>query len=238
MVKTGKKTERLDKFLTQAAKISRSEAKQAVRKGQVMVNDILAKKGEQKVDPKVDRIVFCGRELEYEPFRYWMLYKPAGVISATEDARSQTVLDLIKEEKKGIFPVGRLDKDTEGLLLLTNDGALAHRLLSPRKHVEKKYFAILDGEIGEKEKQLFAQGIDIGDEKKTLPAILEDAGEKGQVWITLQEGGFHQIKRMAQAVGRKVVYLKRVSMGPLVLDEKLKPGEYRPLTKEEREQLL
>ena len=169
----------------------------------------------------------------YEKYRYIMLHKPAGVVSATEDAQCQTVLDLITEGRKGLFPVGRLDKDTEGLLLLTNDGALAHNLLSPRKHVDKTYFAILDGEVGEKEQGLLLQGLDIGDEKKTLPAKLEITDKANEVFITVQEGRFHQVKRMAEAVGRKVEYLKRISMGPLVLDKELKKGEYRPLFEEE-----
>ena len=162
-----------------------------------------------------------------------MLHKPAGVVSATEDAECRTVLDLIHEGKKGLFPVGRLDKDTEGLLLLTNDGALAHNLLSPKKHVDKTYFAVLDGAVGEKEQELFLQGLDIGDEKKTLPAKLELTDKENEVFITVQEGRFHQVKRMAQAVGRKVIYLKRISMGSLVLDDTLETGEYRSLTEKE-----
>ena len=172
------------------------------------------------------------------------------------------MLDLIKEPARGLFPVGRLDKDTEGLLLLTNDGALAHELLSPKKHVDKCYYAVLDGPVGEKEQEAFAEGLDIGDEKQTLPAKLVPAGRADApahapsaegtvrsvqpesvktacpanpygVFITIQEGRFHQIKRMAKAVGREVLYLKRISMGSLRLDDRLSPGEYRPLTEEE-----
>ena len=194
---------RLDKFLTQAAELTRSEAKQKIKKGSVTVDGEVVKKAEMKVSSE-DAICLDGEVVTYEKYRYIMLHKPAGVVSATEDAQCQTVLDLITEGRKGLFPVGRLDKDTEGLLLLTNDGALAHNLLSPRKHVDKTYFAILDGEVGEKEQELF-----------------------------LQEGRFHQVKRMAEAVGRKVEYLKRISMGPLVLDKELKKGEYRPLFEEE-----
>lgn len=231
MPDTSKKM-RLDKFLTQAAELTRSEAKQRIKKGSVTVNGEIVKKAEVKVSPE-DTVCLDGREIIYEQYRYLMLHKPAGVISATEDAADRTVIDLIAEGKKGLFPVGRLDKDTEGLLLLTNDGALAHDLLSPKKHVDKKYFAILDGPVGQKEQELFSQGLDIGDEKKTLPARLELTEKPNEVFITVQEGRFHQVKRMAQAVDRNVTYLKRVSMGALVLDPNLKKGEYRPLSGQE-----
>lgn len=231
MPDTSKKM-RLDKFLTQAAELTRSEAKQRIKKGSVTVNGEIVKKAEMKVSAE-DKICLDGREIIYEQYRYLMLHKPAGVISATEDATDRTVLDLIAEGKKGLFPVGRLDKDTEGLLLLTNDGALAHDLLSPKKHVDKKYFAILDGPVGKEEQELFSQGLDIGDEKKTLPAKLELTERPNEVFITVQEGRFHQVKRMAQAVDRNVTYLKRVSMGALVLDSNLKKGEYRPLSEQE-----
>ena len=211
---------RLDKFLTQAAELTRSEAKQKIKKGSVTVDGEVVKKAEMKVSSE-DAICLDGEVVTYEKYRYIMLHKPAGVVSATEDAQCQTVLDLITEGRKGLFPVGRLDKDTEGLLLLTNDGALAHNLLSPRKHVDKTYFAILDGEVGEKEQELFLQG------------LLEITDKANEVFITVQEGRFHQVKRMAEAVGRKVEYLKRISMGPLVLDKELKKGEYRPLFEEE-----
>ena len=216
---------RLDKFLTQAAELTRSEAKQKIKKGSVTVNGEVVKKAEMKVSSE-DAICLDGEVVTYEKYRYIMLHKPAGVVSATEDAQCQTVLDLITEGRKGLFPVGRLDKDTEGLLLLTNDGALAHNLLSPSKHVDKT-------QVGEKEQELFLQGLDIGDEKKTLPAKLEITDKANEVFITVQEGRFHQVKRMAEAVGRKVEYLKRISMGPLVLDKELKKGEYRPLFEEE-----
>ena len=208
---------RLDKFLTQAAELTRSEAKQKIKKGSVTVNGEVVKKAEMKVSSE-DAICLDGEVVTYEKYRYIMLHKPAGVVSATEDAQCQTVLDLITEGRKGLFPVGRLDKDTEGLLLLTNDGALAHNLLSPRKHVDQ---------------ELFLQGLDIGDEKKTLPAKLEITDKANEVFITVQEGRFHQVKRMAEAVGRKVEYLKRISMGPLVLDKELKKGEYRALFEED-----
>ena len=231
MPETSKKM-RLDKFLTQAAELTRSEAKQKIKKGSVSVNGEVVKKPEVKVSVQ-DEICLDGEGISYKKYRYIMLYKPAGVVSATEDAECRTVLDLITEGKKGLFPVGRLDKDTEGLLLLTNDGALAHNLLSPKKHVDKTYFAVLDGAVGQKEQELFLQGLDIGDEKQTLPAKLELTEKENEVFITVQEGRFHQVKRMAQAVGRKVTYLKRISMGSLVLDKMLEKGEYRPLTEKE-----
>lgn len=223
---------RLDKFLTQTGEFSRSEAKQKIKKGSITVNGEIVKKPEIKVSAE-DIVCIDGRSITYEEYRYIMLYKPAGVVSATEDTQCRTVLDLIKEGKKGLFPVGRLDKDTEGLLLLTNDGVLAHNLLSPKKHVDKTYFAILDGPVGKKEQELFLNGLDIGDEKVTLPAKLDLTEKENEIFITLQEGRFHQVKRMAQAVGRKVTYLKRISMGSLVLDDSLEKGAYRSLTEEE-----
>lgn len=231
MPETSKKM-RLDKFLTQAVELTRSEAKQKIKKGSVSVNGEIVKKPEVKVSVQ-DEICLDGEGISYKKYRYIMLYKPAGVVSATEDAECTTVLDLITEGKKGLFPVGRLDKDTEGLLLLTNDGVLAHNLLSPKKHVDKTYFAVLDGAVGQKEKELFLQGLDIGDVKQTLPAKLELTEKENEVFITVQEGRFHQVKRMVQAVGRKVTYLKRISMGSLVLDKMLERGEYRPLTEKE-----
>ena len=165
-----------------------------------------------------------------------MLNKPAGVISATEDAAARTVLDLIATKKrKDLFPVGRLDKDTEGLLLITNDGELAHRLLSPKKHVDKVYFARIAGRVTEEDREAFAIGVDIGDEKLTLPAELRIlcSDEVSEIELTIREGRFHQVKRMFEAVGKEVIYLKRLSMGQLVLDDSLNVGAYRELTKEE-----
>lgn len=250
---------RLDKYLTQAAGLTRSEAKQYLKKGRVCVDGEVIKKPEIKIDAGESRVTVDGKLCNYAKYTYLMLNKPQGVISATEDGRERTVLDLIREPVRGLFPVGRLDKDTEGLLLLTNDGPLAHALLSPRKHVDKCYYAVLDGPVGQKEQDAFAAGLDIGDGKPTLPAELvtaperqvsavplsakwenvsEQVGiEKNGVFITIQEGRFHQVKRMAKAVGREVLYLKRISMGSLQLDETLKPGQYRPLTEEEVQNL-
>ena len=176
-----------------------------------------------------------GKEIAYEKMVYYMLNKPQGVVSATEDRRDRTVLELIQEKKrKDLFPVGRLDKDTEGLLLITNDGELAHNLLAPKKHVDKKYFVRLKNALSEENRKHLEEGVDIGEDKLTMPSqvfLLNE--EKNEVEIIIREGKFHQIKRMFHAVGNEVVFLKRLSMGSLVLDENLLPGEYRLLTPEE-----
>lgn len=225
---------RLDKYLTETRGMTRSEAKQYLKKGRVTVDGMVEKKPEKKIDPENVTVLVDGELCQYAQFHYFMLNKPQGVVSATEDSRERTVLDLIKEPVKDLFPVGRLDKDTEGLLLLTNDGALAHALLSPKKHVDKCYYAVLDGPVGEKEQEQFEKGLDIGDEKLTLPAKLEPLSDgKNGVYITVCEGRFHQVKRMAKAVDREVLFLKRMSMGNLHLDPNLEPGSYRELTEEE-----
>lgn len=233
---------RLDKFLCETGFGTRSQVKDLLKKGQVTVNGAVAKKSEQKIDEHKDRVICQGIEASYEKYVYYMLHKPAGVVSATEDKREKTVLDLLKLEDRrdGIFPVGRLDKDTEGFLLLTDDGDLAHRLLSPRKHVDKTYYAKIAGSVTEAHIERFREGLDIGDEKKTLPAMLEilaSEPETSEIRITIHEGRFHQVKRMFEAVGCKVTYLKRLSMGAVALDETLAPGDYRPLNEKERELL-
>ena len=229
---------RLDKYLAEMGAGTRKEVRKMIRDGRVSIN------GQKENDP--GRKVMEGEEVRadgapvvYEKYVYYMLHKPAGVISATEDAREQTVLDLIDEKKrKGLFPVGRLDRDTEGLLLITNDGELAHRLLSPKRHVDKVYFARLDGPVGEEEKKLFAQGLKVDDTLTALPAELEILDGKNEVRVTVREGKYHQVKRMFQAVGREVLYLKRLSMGPLVLDEQLPAAAYRRLTGEEESAII
>ena len=233
---------RLDKFLCETGFGTRSQVKDLLKKGQVTVNGAVAKKPEQKIDEHKDRVICQGKEASYEKYVYYMLHKPAGVVSATEDKLEKTVLDLLKPEDRraGIFPVGRLDKDTEGFLLLTDDGDLAHRLLSPRKHVDKTYYAKIAGSVTEAHIERFREGLDIGDEKKTLPAMLEilaSEPETSEIRITIHEGRFHQVKRMFEAVGCKVTYLKRLSMGAVALDETLAPGDYRPLNEKERELL-
>ena len=232
---------RLDKYLCETGFGTRSQVKDLLKKGQVMVNGEVVKKPELKINETTDQILCQGKKVSYQKNIYLMLHKPAGVVSATEDNRKKTVLDLVRPEdrKNGLFPVGRLDKDTEGLLLLTDDGELAHRLLSPKKHVDKTYYAKIDGQVTEEHVKLFREGLDIGDEKKTLPAVLTIllSGQVSEIEVTIHEGRFHQIKRMFEAVGCKVTYLKRLSMGSLVLDETLPPGEYRPLTEAELEGL-
>lgn len=245
------KDARLDKYVAEAAGLTRKEAKTVLSKGRVQVNGEVCKNGDRKVSA-VDTVTLDGKSLRAEEFLYLMLHKPAGVVSATEDGRDKTVLDLVRERsaedadsagttgfflgKREVFPVGRLDKDTEGLLLLTDDGELAHRLLSPKKHVDKVYFARLDGVVPEDAAARFAQGIQVGQDYKTLPAKLEVLSVKdgvSEVHITLREGKFHQVKRMCHEIGCEVSYLKRISMGKLVLDENLQPGECRRLTAEE-----
>lgn len=215
---------------------TRSEVKKAISKGLVRVNNVIVKKPETKLDTDSDHVLFDGVLVGYAQHEYYMLNKPAGVISATEDKREKTVIDLIIERKrKDLFHVGRLDRDTEGLLLISNDGELAHRLLSPSKHVDKVYYAKIDGEVTIEDVEAFQQGVDIGEEKLTRPAKLRvlKSGTQSEIELTICEGKFHQVKRMFQAVGKEVVYLKRLQMGTLILDESLKPGEYRELTEQE-----
>lgn len=225
---------RLDKLLADMGYGTRSEIKKEIAKGGVTVNGTVMKKPEAKIDTERDIVCIKGEKAVYARYEYFMLNKPAGVVSATMDRRERTVLDLIEDKKRDdLFPVGRLDKDTEGLLLITNNGELAHQLLSPKKHVDKVYFARVRGTVTEEDIKMFSEGLDIGDEKKTLPAQLSilSSGEISETRITIREGRFHQIKRMFAAVGKEVVYLKRLGMGTLTLDESLAPGEYRRLQK-------
>ena len=234
---------RLDKYLADMGCGTRQEVKKFIRSGQVSVDGIVVKKPETKVEQTVQEVFLNGEKVGYESFEYYMLNKPAGVISATEDQSCQTVVDLIKDKKrKDLFPVGRLDKDTEGLLLITNDGALAHRLLSPKKHVDKCYFARICGKVTEEDVRSFEKGVNIGSQEQpeiTMPGKLEiiTSDDISKIRLTIQEGKFHQVKRLFQAVGKEVIYLKRLRMGTLILDENLGIGEYRPLTKEELEKL-
>lgn len=250
---------RLDKFLADAGAGTRSEVKIKIKKGRVTVNGETAGKSDIKINPDCDEVCLDGKKLIYNEFEYFMLNKPQGVVSATIDDKDKTVIELITEAKRrDLFPVGRLDKDTEGLLIITNDGKLSNNLLAPGKHVDKTYFAIIDGEVTEDTVLRFDEGIDIGDDKPTAPAklrilyddkdeasdVVYNSGDscddfvsdgivKSKVEITITEGRYHQIKRMFEAVGMKVTYLKRISMGSLSLDDSLKSGEYRRLTDEE-----
>lgn len=231
---------RLDKYLADMGIGTRSEIKEWIRQGRVSLKGEICRKPEAKVDISSDEVLFDNQAVVYASFEYYMLHKPAGVVSATTDKRSTTVLDLITDkQRKDLFPVGRLDKDTEGLLLITNDGELSHNLLSPKKHVDKIYYAKVRGKVTEEDKQLFQTGVDIGDPEPTLPAELTiiKSGDISEIELILREGRFHQVKRMFEAVGKEVIYLKRISMGSLTLDPALKPGEYRSLTPEEIQQL-
>ncbi len=238
------KAVRLDKFLADAGTGTRSEVKKYIRKGMVQVNGVQVKRPEQKVIPGEDEVALAGKRLGAAPeFVYYLLNKPAGCVSAVEDAREKTVMEYVPDVRKGLFPAGRLDKDTEGLLLITDDGALAHELLSPKKHVSKTYFARVEGIVTEADVQSVKAGVDIGEEKPALPAELKvlrvmDGANISEIELTICEGRFHQVKRMMAAVGKKVVYLKRISMGPLQLPDELAPGQCRALTEEEQAALI
>lgn len=226
--------ERLDKLLAGTGKWSRREVKALVRQGLVRVDGRLAASAEDKLDPATAIITVAGETISLCRFTYVMLHKPAGVLTATEDRKQSTVLDLLPPELRriGLAPVGRLDKDTEGLLLLTNDGELAHRLLSPKYHVDKRYLARVDGELSAADAEAFARGMTLGGGLECLPAGLELLPGHACI-VTLREGKFHQVKRMLAARGAPVLYLKRLSMGPLVLEDSLAAGAYRLLRAEE-----
>lgn len=232
------RTMRLDKFLCDCNLGTRSQIKKDIKAGQVTVCGSVVRKPEQQILENTDEITYRGQRCAYEKFVYYMLHKPAGVVSATEDRRERTVLDLLGDDRgDDLFPVGRLDKDTEGLLLITNDGALAHELLSPAKHVEKEYECHLAKAIDEEQKLQLEQGVDIGEKDLTKPATVHILEDK-KITLTITEGKFHQVKRMLHAVDNEVVYLKRIRMGSLVLDEKLPRGSCRRLTAEECAELL
>lgn len=247
---------RLDKYLVEMGIGTRSQIKEAAKKGRIRIDGIVEKDTGRKLDPDQEQVTFDGEIVSYVRMEYYLLNKPCGVVSATEDKRYKTVIDLIDGKRRtDLFPVGRLDIDTEGLLLITNDGELAHRLLSPKHHVDKQYYAIVKGDLPETAAEEFEKGIVLNDGTVSMPARLEVISSKEggfeeekerlisskesceedhvQVLVALQEGKFHQVKRMFEALGCKVTYLKRLSMGPLVLDGQLKPGEYRKLTEEE-----
>lgn len=228
---------RLDKLIAQMQIGTRSQVKDYIRNGKFTVNDQVIKKPEYKVNELEDRICFMGQALCFQKFVYYMLHKPSGVVTATKDSRDKTVMDFMQDAAgKDLFPVGRLDKDTEGLLLITNDGALSHRLLSPKKHVEKTYYAECEGILTAEDISKLEQGVDIGDEKPTLPAqvrIIKHSDTSYSLELSITEGRFHQVKRMIGAVGGKVTYLKRISFGGLLLDESLEKGAWRALRQEE-----
>ena len=234
---------RLDKCLADCGLGTRSEVKSLLKAKRITVNGKVATNGKVQVNPETDDIMFDGEKIQYEEFVYIIMNKPKGVVSATEDNLHKTVLDLIDPLyfKKGVFPVGRLDIDTHGLLLLTNDGELAHRLLSPKKHVTKIYQARVEGVMTAEDVTAFEKGIVLSDGTECMPArldILSTTQDESVVQIHLKEGKFHQVKRMVKACGKTVVDLQRLTMGPLKLDESLALGESRPLTDEELESLM
>lgn len=229
--------QRLDKIIASTGRWSRREAKELVRRGLVSADGGAVHSVEEKFDPETAEITVNGEALCYRRYTWVMLNKPAGYLSATEDGRGATVLDLLPRElqRKNLFPVGRLDKDTEGLLLLTDEGVLAHTLLSPKRHVDKVYYARTAGRLTEEDCRAFAAGMSLGDGFQCLPAKLEilSAGEESEAHVTLREGKFHQVKRMLAARGKPVTYLERVRMGNLPLDRGLSRGAFRFLTEEE-----
>ena len=234
---------RLDKCLADCGLGTRSEVKSLLKAKRITVNGKVATNGKVQVNPETDDIMFDGEKIQYEEFVYIIMNKPKGVVSATEDNLHKTVLDLIDPLyfKKGVFPVGRLDIDTHGLLLLTNDGELAHRLLSPKKHVTKIDQARVEGVMTAEDVTAFEKGIVLSDGTECMPArldILSTTQDESVVQIHLKEGKFHQVKRMVKACGKTVVDLQRLTMGPLKLDESLALGESRPLTEEELESLM
>lgn len=233
--------QRLDKIIASTGKWSRKDVKMLVKQGRVLVNGVPAASADEKYSPEETAVSVDGEDIGYRSVTWIMMNKPAGYLSATEDGRGETVLDLLPQDlqRQGLFPVGRLDKDTEGLLLLTNDGALAHRLLSPRYHVDKVYYARVDGALNEEDCAAFRAGIVLGDGLQCMPAELEilSVGTFSEALVTLREGKYHQVKRMLASRGKPVTYLRRVKMGNLTLDPALSLGNYRFLEKAELEEL-
>lgn len=230
---------RIDKFVSEQAGVSRSDAKAMIKKGQISINGVPARSSDAKIDPEKDSVTICGKEIIYRKFMYIMLNKPDGVVCATRDGLSSTVLELLPYEfrRKGLFPAGRLDKDTEGFVFITDDGALAHKMLSPKNHVEKEYVVTLEKDAEEHYVELFSSGMTIDGGEKCLPAKLVPTNDTRIVHLILHEGKFHQVKRMIEAAGNKVVHLKRVRMGGIELDPQLSSGECREITQEELSRL-
>ncbi len=228
---------RLDRFLCELNLGTRSRVKKEIKAGLVSVNGVTVLRPEEQIREAADLVCYKGQPCVYEEYVYYLLHKPAGVVSATQDKRDRTVLDLLAGEgRSDLFPVGRLDKDTEGLLLITNDGPLAHALLSPGRHVDKEYECHLAHTFDAHQRELLEQGVDIGEKKKCRPAVVRILAEK-KISLTITEGRFHQVKRMLHAVGNEVVYLKRIRMDRLQLEDSLEKGAYRRLTDEEVESL-
>ena len=230
---------RLDKLLSDMQGITRSEIKRLIKQGTVTVDGVKCASPKQQVDPKIQSVCLLGEEIQYQKFVYYMFNKPGNCVTARQDALHKTVMDYITDKRKGLSPVGRLDLDTEGLLLLTDDGMLSHNLLSPAKHVEKVYEAKILGQVTDEDVKAFKNGVHIGDDLPAKPAKLTvlSEGDVSNVRVVITEGRYHQIKRMFSAVGKQVLFLKRVAMGGLWLDETLLPGEYRALREDEKELL-
>lgn len=226
---------RLDKFLSATGTISRTEAKKAIRAKSVLVNGAVAKSAEMQIEPNQDEVIFLGEKIVYREFTYIMMNKPCGVVSATEDGSDTTVIDLLPSNIKTdkLFPCGRLDKDTVGLILITDNGALGHELLSPRSHVKKAYRFKSAEPISQEDAKRFEQGVVLADGYVTKPAQIELFETRDEGIITLDEGKYHQIKRMLGALNNKIIYLERITFGPLILDAELQRGEWRYLTEEE-----
>ncbi len=228
---------RVDKILSELGFGSRQEIKKYVKAGKVRINDNIVKKPEEKLNSEKDKLYFEGKEVEVEEFETFILYKPAGYVCATNDNVHKTVMELIDSKRKNIVPVGRLDLDTEGILILTNDGALNHRLVSPASHVDKTYYAVFEGKLDENAVEMTKNGLDIGEGEVSKPAKLEIISDN-EILLTIHEGKFHQVKRMVKALGGEVTYLKRVAFGGLILDDlKLNKGESRKITEIEMEML-
>ena len=226
---------RLDKFLSTTGTCSRTEAKKAIRTKAVTVNNTVAKSGDMQIDPNIDKISFYGEDIIYREHTYIMMNKPDGVVSATDDGKDKTVIELLPEsiQSSKLFPCGRLDKNTLGLILITDDGDLAHELLSPKSHVSKIYKFKSADPISIADEELFEKGITLADGYRTMPAKIELTDSRDEGYITLKEGKYHQIKRMLGALNNKIIYLERISFGPLTLDKALNRGEWRYLTEEE-----
>ncbi len=228
---------RVDKILSELGFGSRQEIKKYVKAGKIRINDNIVKKPEEKLNSEVDKLFFEGKEVVVEEFETFILYKPAGYVCATKDNVHKTVMELIDSKRKNVVPVGRLDLDTEGILILTNDGDLNHRLVSPSSHVDKTYYAIFEGRLNENAVEMTKNGLDIGEGEVSKPANLEIISSN-EIMFTIHEGKFHQVKRMVKALGGEVTYLKRVAFGGLRLDDlKLKKGESRKITEIEMEML-
>lgn len=231
---------RIDKFISEQLVISRSDAKILLKRSEVTINGSVVKSGDTKFDPEKDIVTVRGEKIAYRQFMYIMLNKPDGVVCATRDGLSSTVLELLPENfrRKGLFPAGRLDKDTEGFVFITDDGALAHKMLSPKKHVEKEYVVTLEKPAEERYVEIFASGMTIDGSEICLPAKLTLTDSPHIVKLVLHEGKYHQVKRMMEAVGNKVAHLKRIRMGGIALDESLSAGECREITEEELKKLF